>query len=376
MNPIDYIEQKRESLLHTYHNLHSLAEPSWQEEKTSHYIMKYLQKAGLTLKTFPDHYGIIAEIPGQSSEVVALRADMDALVQEVDEIVKNNHSCGHDGHSTMVLYAALAIVDSGIQPKRTLRFLFQPAEETGKGALRMIQDGALQDVKYLFGVHVRPRIEVPYKKAAPVIVHGSAGTIRGTIKGVQAHASRPQDGINAIEAAALLVQKLKQIDLQTQVPYSIKMTQLETKNKSSNIIPETAVFSIDVRAQTNEVMNELKKHTQIAIEQTVEQTKASISWKMEEYVPAAKRDEKAIKIAETAIANIIGKENVVSACVSQGGEDFHFYTLKHSNLHATMIGLGCGLTPGLHHPHMKFQVDALIYGAKILTNTLLLAAEE
>jgi amidohydrolase len=135
MNPIEYIDRHQESLLKTYHDLHSLAEPSWQEEKTSRYILECLKKAGLTVKTFHSHYGIVAEIPGQSNQVVALRADMDAIVQEVGGMVKPNHSCGHDAHSTMVLYAALAIASSGIRPKRTLRFLFQPAEETGEGAL-------------------------------------------------------------------------------------------------------------------------------------------------------------------------------------------------------------------------------------------------
>ncbi|MBO0997346.1 amidohydrolase [Bacillus sp. SD075] len=376
MHPIQYIDQQQESLIKSYHDLHSLAEPSWQEERTSSYIMKCLKKAGITLKKFQGHFGIIAEIPGISKKVVALRADMDALVQEVGGTVKANHSCGHDAHSTMVLYTALAIASSGIRPKHTIRFIFQPAEEKGEGALQMINDGALDNVTYLFGVHVRPSSEVPYMKASPVIVHGSAETIRGTIKGLQAHASRPQDGINVIEAAALLVQKLQQINLETETPYSIKMTQFETNNKASNIIPETAVFAIDARAQSNDVMNELNRLTKEAIDQTMEQTETSISWSAEEFVPAASLHEKAIKLAEIAIADILGKENVVPVCVSQGGEDFHFYTAHTPDLPATMIGLGCDLTPGLHHPNMKFNLEALIYGTKILINTVITATGE
>lgn len=376
MNPIQYIEQQKEQLIKTYHDLHSLAEPSWQEEKTSRYIMECLKETGLALKTFPGHYGIIAEIPGQSDQVVALRADMDALVQEVNGVVQANHSCGHDAHSTMVLFAALSIAQSGIQPKHTLRFIFQPAEEKGEGALQMMEDGALENVTYLFGVHVRPIIEVPYMKASPVIIHGAAGTIKGVIKGLQAHASRPQDGINAIEAAALIVQKLKQIKLETEIPYSVKMTQLQTENKASNVIPETSRFAIDARAQTNEVMNELNRLTNEMIEQAMEETGASISWSMEEFVPAATLHDQAIKLTERAIADIIGAENVVPACVSRGGEDFHFYTARNPEIIATMVGLGCGLAPGLHHPEMKFNLEALIYGAKILTRTVWIASEE
>ncbi|WP_349729345.1 amidohydrolase [Peribacillus frigoritolerans] len=376
MNPIQYIDQHQESLIKSYHDLHSLAERSWQEERTSCYILNSLREAGMTTKTFQSHHGIIAEIPGISKKVVALRADMDALVQEVDGVVKANHSCGHDAHSTMVLYTALAIASSGIRPKHTLRFIFQPAEEKGEGALQMINDGALEDVTYLFGVHVRPSTEVPYMKASPVIVHGSAETIRGTIKGLQAHASRPQDGINVIEAAALLIQKLQQINLVTETPYSIKMTQFQTNNNASNVIPETAVFAIDARAQSNDVMNELNRLTEEAFDQTMQQTETSISWSAEEFVPAASLHEKAIKLAEAAIGDILGRENVAPVCISQGGEDFHFYTAKNPDITATMIGLGCDLTPGLHHPDMKFNLQALIYGTKILINTVMLAAGE
>ncbi|WP_458352638.1 amidohydrolase [Peribacillus frigoritolerans] len=376
MDPIQYIDQHQETLIKSYHDLHSLAEPSWQEKRTSCYILKCLSEAEITVKTYQGHYGFIAEIPGISKKVVALRADMDALVQEVDGEVKANHSCGHDAHSTMVLYTALAIASSGIRPKHTIRFIFQPAEEKGEGALQMINDGVLENVTYLFGVHVRPSTEVPYMKASPVIVHGSAETIRGTIKGLQAHASRPQDGINVIEAAALLVQKLQQINLETDIPHSIKMTQFETNNKASNVIPETAVFAIDARAQSNDVMNELNRLTKEAVDHTMQLTETSISWSAEEFVPAATLNEKAMKLAEAAIGDVLGTENVVPVCVSQGGEDFHFYTAENPDITATMIGLGCDLKPGLHHPDMTFNLQALIYGTKILINTVMMAAEE
>lgn len=376
MNPIQIICENKEDILSTYNDLHSIAEPSWEEEKTSKYIVNRLNQAGISVKTFDNHYGIIAEIQGEMDEAVALRADMDALLQEVDGVIKANHSCGHDAHSTMVLHSLLAIAASGIKPKHTLRFIFQPAEEKGEGALQMMKEGALDNVIYLFGVHLRPKVEVPFMKASPVIIHGSAETIRGVIKGVQAHASRPKDGINAIEVAALLVQRLQEIKLHTEAPYSIKMTQLRTENEASNVIPETAKFTLDVRSQTNEVMNELNEITKEIFNQTMKETGAVISWTFEEFVPAARINQHAIQLAEKAIIDSIGKENVMPVCISQGGEDFHFYTEKNPEVNATMIGLGCNLSPGLHHPQMKFDLEALHYGTKILTNLVLIASEK
>lgn len=376
MEPIQFIEQQKELIIHTYHDLHAIAEASWEEEKTSNYIKNRLIEAGFKVKSFKNHYGIIAEIEGQHKTVVALRADMDALVQEVDGVIKANHSCGHDAHSTMVLFSALAIASSGIKPKLTLRFIFQPAEEKGEGALQMIEDGALENVVTLFGIHLRPYKEVHFFKASPVIIHGSAQTIRGTIRGLQAHASRPQDGINAIEVASSIIQKLLNLQIETDVPYSIKMTQLRTENEATNIIPETANFAIDMRAQTNDVMKNLSELSNDLFKTVMEESGAKLTWKMEEYVPAAVINDKAINFAERAIAEIIGNENVMQNCISNGGEDFHFYTNRYPNLSATMIGLGCDLSPGLHHPKMNFNLEALQYGTKILTKTVLLASEE
>ncbi len=221
-NPVNAIEENKERILQTYEELHQLAEPSWKEEKTSAYIRQKLVQAGLNVTTYEGHYGLMAEIPGESRKVTALRADMDALMQEVDGVVRANHSCGHDAHSTMVLHTALNL--AGHKPKQTMRFIFQPAEEKAEGAMQMIKDGALEDVVFLGGIHLRPAFEIPFGHAAPVITHGSTASLKGVITGMPAHASRPENGNNPIEAAALLIEEIKKIKLAESGTYSIKIT--------------------------------------------------------------------------------------------------------------------------------------------------------
>jgi len=177
---------------------------------------------------------------------------MDALIQEVNGSVKPNHSCGHDAHSTMVLYSALALAESNHSFYHTIRFIFQPAEEKAGGALQMMKDGALDCVKFLGRIHLRPAMEVAMGMAAPVIQHSSNATITGRFKGVQAHAARPEEGNNPIEAAAILIQKIKELRLDENTPYSIKITELHA-GIATNAIPETAHFTFDLRAETNEV---------------------------------------------------------------------------------------------------------------------------
>jgi amidohydrolase len=82
-------------------------------------------------------------------------------------------------------------------------------------------------------------------------------------------------------------------------------------------------------------------------------------------------DEEALQLMRKAIVDTVGEENTRPPVVTPGGEDFHFYTLKRPNIKATMLGLGCGLHPGLHHPQMTFNRQALITGVEILTRTVL-----
>ena len=365
-----FINEQKQAILRTYADLHQLAEPSWQEQKTSQYIQEELAKAGISFKTFADHYGIIADIPGEGSEIVALRTDLDALLQEVKGKVQPNHSCGHDAHSTMVLHTALAYAACKPDRSKPVRFIFQPAEEKGEGALQMMKDGALEDVDYLFGVHLRPWMEVPMGQVAAAIVHSSCATIYGAIKGKQAHASRPQDGINPIETASYVIQALQNIRLKSPDSFSIKMTGLHAGGDSSNVIPETANFILDLRATTNEAMEELQSRALDLLEKVGALTGTRITATVEEFVPAAKLNKDAIKLAKEAASFVMGEENVIDNCVSQGGEDFHFYTFQNPEIKATMIGLGCDLRPGLHHPEMEFNQEALLYGTKILTRLL------
>ncbi|MFA9560640.1 M20/M25/M40 family metallo-hydrolase [Evansella sp. AB-rgal1] len=86
---------------------------------------------------------------------------------------------------------------------------------------------------------------------------------------------------------------------------------------------------------------------------------------------AAEIDSDAQRFMEEAIIDVLGKENLCPPVVTSGGEDFHHYTVKHPNIKATMLGLGCGLTPGLHHPHMSFNREAIMDGVHILTNVII-----
>lgn len=128
----------------------------------------------------------------------------------------------------------------------------------------MIEEGVLDDIDYLYGVHVRPIQETQNGRCAPSILHGSSQHIEGTIIGEEAHGARPHLGKNSIEIAAFLVHKLGLIHIDPQIPHTVKMTKLQAGGESSNIIPGKASFSLDLRAQTNEAMEALIAETERA----------------------------------------------------------------------------------------------------------------
>ncbi|SDD05196.1 amidohydrolase [Paenibacillus sp. UNCCL117] len=371
-----WLHAHREELKTTYSELHALAEPSWQEYKTTQFLQRAVEEIGIEYEGFPTHTGLIAHWRGSresagegqgNGSVIALRADIDALWQQVDGVTKANHSCGHDAHMTMVLYALKALRAIGFQPAGELRVLFQPAEEVGSGALKLIEAGCLEQVDYLLGIHLRPVKELAYGQVSSAIYHGACAVLKGSVAGRQAHAARPDDGVNAIEAMAGLIQAVRAISIDfADARASCKVTKLHVPNESSNIIPDYASFAIDVRAQTNETMDALIPALMAAVHSAAHANGGTAELQLTSRTVAARPDPELEALVGDVILELLGDAGRAQPPVTPGGEDFHFYPLHKPKLHATMIGLGCGLLPGLHHPQMQFNLDALELGAAIL----------
>lgn len=357
----------------TFQHLHNHPEISWEEVETTKYIKELLEQSGCRVTVFEDCTGVIGEYgTGEDVPVVGIRADMDALWQEVDGVFQPNHSCGHDAHMSMVLGVLWKLEQHPeLAGKIKVKFIFQPAEETGEGALKMVEKHVIDDVDYLFGVHLRPGQEIKMGQASPVIVHGATKTYEGVIKGEDAHGARPHLNVNAIEVGAQIVNMLNKIHLDPQVPCSVKMTRFQAGGKSTNIIPGSAAFALDLRAQTNEAMAELEKQVNDIFAAIRQLYNIDIEITNKNGIAAAVVNEEATKIMERAIVAVLGEEGLVPTLVTPGGDDFHYYTIKKPSLKATMLGLGCDLAPGLHHPYMTFNKDALIKGVEILYRALL-----
>lgn len=361
----------RDIIFEWFHHFHENPEVSWKEVNTTKKIASILDSFNIQYHLFFDVTGLMAEI-GEGEEVIAVRADIDALWQEVDGIMQANHSCGHDANIAMVLGALYQLKDMSLNKR--IRFIFQPAEETGGGALSMIERHVLKDVTHLFGVHLRPAEELPLGKVTPAIHHGAAVFLEGKIHGIDAHGARPHQGKSGIDVLMAIQQLLKNLHINPLEAYSAKLTKVVSDGGSVNIIPGNASFSIDVRAQKNGVIQELQKHIEKGFKHIGLMFDVLIEWEWLDMTPGAEVSEEAARIAAQSIIEELGKEYLAPAVVTPGSDDFHYYTIQEPNLKAVMIGVGADLTPGLHHPKMTFNKEALIIGANVLTNTLKNAA--
>ena len=357
----------KQQILEYFDHFHANPEVSWKEFKTTEKLKEIMEALEVSHHTFDNVTGLIAEI-GQGEKIVAVRADIDALWQEVGGTVQANHSCGHDANMAMVLGALLYLRNETLTKR--VRFIFQPAEEQGNGALSMIERGAVDGVSHLFGVHLRPGEELPLGKVAPALHHGSGIFLRGKIMGDDAHGARPQQGRNAMDVIAAIHQFVKTIYFSPFESYSAKLTNVQMGGDSLNIIPGSATFALDVRSQSNTLMEELRTRIDAGLSHIANLFGVELDWQWTDFTPAAEVDEEAMEIARAAIQEIVGKENTAEPLHTPGADDFHFYTIRKPELKAAMIGIGADLSPGLHHPDMAFNRDALDIGARVLAETL------
>jgi len=351
-----------------YEYLHTIPELGFEEVKTSAYLADQLEKAGFqTTRNVGGTTGVVGVLDsGVPGPTLALRADMDALGHVIGGVHCARHTCGHDAHMSMVLTAAQELMAEKAIKKGRLKIIFQPAEEIGQGALAMIKGGAIDDVDMIIGLHIRPEQECKRGQASPAMYYSACGTVETVITGAPAHGARPHLGINAIDAAVGAIIAVNAIHLDPNLSYSAKATKFICDAGVTNAIPAEARVYWDIRAQYNSTMEALKAKIVPAIEAGVATVGAKVDIKFTKEIPAAELDEEMTAILAESIKEVLGESGLIPPIHTVGGEDFFFYTKEKPSLKAGFIGLGVNATPGLHHPDMRFEIEAMHDGVAIL----------
>lgn len=270
----------------------------------------------------------------------------------------------------MVLAAASVLRDK--IKRGTLRILFQQGEEVLNGALAVIKSGAIADVDIMLGLHVRPVQDIPYGTLSPAVKHASSTFAKIVVKGKNCHGSRPHLGVNAIEAAAAIITSVAAIKINPNVAWSCKPTIISGGGTATNIIPDTAEITFDIRSQTNKDMTVLLDKLRCVAENVAAAYGAKAEVILpDSIIPASTLDEELTAEAAECIKEVVGEDNLAPELNNPGGEDFHYYAQTYPKLKAAYIGVGVAAEPGLHDPNMHFNPNGLQNGVDFLVKMTL-----
>lgn len=307
--------------------------------------------------------GLLATLAGaEEGRHIGLRADMDALAFPDGAGGKTFiHACGHDAHCAMVLNAGERLAEEGV-PRGTLHLIFQPAEETIRGAGAVIAGGKLPPLDALFGIHLRPKSELAFGRATAQLLHQATFPTTVTFYGRTAHAARPAEGVNALLAGAETITELSRLTVETEQSWSLKPTDISCFDNAHNQIPERCRVTFDVRAQSSALGERLIRALEDCARRNAGRIGANAVCRTDRGY-AAEYDPELVRICEEAIREVLGE--VAPPVRTLGSEDFHAYHAE-AGIPVAYMGLGADLVPGLHQPDMTFNLDCLPYGVAIL----------
>ncbi len=336
MNIRSEIKDIEKNIIDWRRDFHQYPELGFDEHRTSKIIGEALKEMGLAPKMNVGKTGVTADLSFGKGPTIALRADMDALpMQEtsgLDFSSKHDgvmHACGHDGHMAMLLGAAKALTQNGDSFNGTVRFIFQPAEEGAGGARYMIEDGCLDGVDEIYGIHVwnyQPVGEVGITDG-PVLAAADMFEIK--IKGIGGHGAAPQGTVDTVVVASHLVQALQTIVSRNTNPLESTVVTIGTINggHNFNIIADEVTLSGTARAYTEENRNLIKTRMTEIIDGVAKTFGAGISFDYEDgYPPTINHTDPTNKVLKAA-ERVVG-EKAGMPYLSMGGEDFSYYLQK------------------------------------------------
>ncbi len=356
--------------------LHMYPELSNAEFQTTERINGWLKEFGIApiptgLKT-----GTAAEVTGkEQGPTIALRADIDALpIQEASDLPFRSkingvsHMCGHDVHTTIALGAGIVLQSLRDILPGNVRILFQPAEETEGGAVSVIEQGLLEGVKSIIGLHNSPDLPTGTIGIKEGFFMASCDDFTITIKGKGGHAALPENTIDPIVIGSAVVSQLQTIVSRT-VPakesavVSIGAFQAGATN---NVIPDQAILKGTVRTSNEEVRQKIYQTFKNVVTNTVTALGGEVEIDYQFLIPAVVNDPKITEVVRTTAVSVVGEEQTLLAESTMGGEDFSYY---QKEVPGCYVWLGSrneekGIIHGLHHPEFMVDEEAIKIGVK------------
>lgn len=393
---IENLEQKyRNTYLDYWKDLHRHPEPSYEEVRTSAKVKDILNSMDLEVKTGVGGTGVVAVLKGNNpGPVIALRADMDALqIQEetgCDFASENEgvmHACGHDSHTAMLLGAAHILSEMKDQIKGSIKFVFQPAEESSPtgGAPGMIRDGVLDNprVSAILGIHVWPTLKTGQLGIREGVMSAASDRLQISISGKSTHAATPEFGIDAVVIAAQVISSLQTLISRNVSPLDSAVITIGkiTGGTRYNIVADRVELDGTVRTFAPETRNLLARRIEETVEGTVRAMGGTCEVNYRWGYPSVMNNPEITAIARNTIKRIVGEKGLYEIDMpNPGGEDFAFFSEK---VPSAFVWVGCRPQdkpaeefPKLHNNRFLPDEKALPFGVKYLCQVALDVLEE
>ena len=358
------------------HHLHANPELSLQESATAAFVCEKLSELGIPHTAHIGGHGVVATLTrNASNRSVGLRADMDALpIQEAtgapyaSQTPGVMHACGHDGHTTSLLGAAMLLKDDP-NWSGTVHFVFQPAEEGFGGAQAMLEDGLLQrfPMERIFGYHNWPGLE-----AGTVMLHdgpvmAAAANFAITLTGRAGHAGMPHLCIDPVQGAAHLIIALNTIAARTADPQdaAVVSTCMLKGSDAQNMIPNTASIGGTFRALNPQVIAHIEARMRDITAHVADAHQLTAEIRITGYLPATRNHKDEAELAAAAAAGI-GLPVRRDLRPTMGAEDFGRFLEAIPGAYAW---IGNGPSAGLHNAAFDYNDAILPVAARYLAAT-------
>ncbi len=375
-------------------DIHRHPELAFEEHRTAALVADKLEAWGYAVECGIGGTGVVGTlVRGKGVKRLGIRADMDALpIDEASGAEWSSvhrgvmHACGHDGHTAMLLAAARHLAEQG-SFEGTLQLIFQPAEEGGGGALRMMEDGLFErfPCDAVFAMHNMPGIAQGHfvLREGPAMASSDYASI--TLHGVGGHGAMPQRAVDPIVAAASIVMALQTVVSRNIDPLHAAVVTVGALNagKANNVIPASATLELSVRALDREVRVTLEQRIKALVAAQAESfgVKAQIDWKPG-YAVLVNTPAETAFAREVAIA-LVGADHVtLQGPPLTGSEDFAFILERVPGSYV-LIGNGTGNSAGeggcmVHNPGYDFNDHNIGVGSAywVLLAERFLAAKE
>lgn len=359
-------------------SLHQAPELAFEEHQTAAFIAAKLREWGYDVKTGYGRTGLVGSLTkGTSEKSIGIRADMDALpireatgAEWASKVSGKMHACGHDGHVSMALAAARAI--ARLDFDGTVRFIFQPAEETEGGAREMVEGGLFRDlpVDAVYALHNWPALETGHVVARDDAMMAAFGIFEITLRGRGAHGAMPHEGVDPLVAACQIVTALQTIASRNVSPLGsavVSVTQVHGGD-AFNVIPEQAVIRGTTRWFDAAVGDLIAERMQSMVSSIAAGMGCEAEIDYQRRYPATINTPECAQVVRDVAAQSEMGLTVVDALPSMAAEDFAFMLGEVPGCYFWLGSRKAGENPGLHSPRFDFNDDILADGANFWVN--------